>query len=203
MHTGSVSNWSVFCLIPRDRPISVMNSLYSVLWQFWVSTISMNAGQILSPIIHTYKFSRLRSPYIFLKNKLREFDTWSKHFPCGDRFINSPNLFSWWWICIVKRKLMWVALVTERLGLLLSRTGSNIKHCQDDPISFSKILKTSFSLKLLTLTVVFKGLTYLSNTFYFKIYNISFHCCCCCFLGGLFGALFNAINHHLSIFRMK
>ena len=36
------------------------------------------------------------SPYISIKNKLREFDKRSKHFPSGDYFISSPNLFSCW-----------------------------------------------------------------------------------------------------------
>ena len=35
------------------------------------------------------------SLYIFLENLLGEFDKRSKHFPFGDHFISSPNLFSW------------------------------------------------------------------------------------------------------------
>ena len=33
------------------------------------------------------------SPYILLKNELREFDKRSKHFPFGDHFIDSQDLF--------------------------------------------------------------------------------------------------------------
>ena len=34
------------------------------------------------------------SPYISLKNRLREFVCWSKLFPSSDHFINSHNIFS-------------------------------------------------------------------------------------------------------------
>ena len=34
------------------------------------------------------------SLYIFVKNKLREFDNRSRHFLCGDHFINSHDLIS-------------------------------------------------------------------------------------------------------------
>ena len=48
------------------------------------------------------------SLYDSKKNKLREFDKRSKHFPLGDYFINSHNLFSWLCFDNVRRKLMFV-----------------------------------------------------------------------------------------------
>ena len=55
------------------------------------------------------------SPYIFLKNELREFDKRSKHFPFGDHFIDSHDLFYLLCIDIVGRKLMLVTLWTWTL----------------------------------------------------------------------------------------
>ena len=47
---------------------------------------------------------------ISIKNKLREFDKRSMHFPFSDHFTNSHDLFSWLRIVIVGRKLMFVPL---------------------------------------------------------------------------------------------
>ena len=44
------------------------------------------------------------SPYISLKNQLREFVYWSKLFPSGDHFINSHSIFSRLCIDIVEWK---------------------------------------------------------------------------------------------------
>ena len=44
--------------------------------------------------------------YIFLTNKLREFDERSKHFLLGDQFTNSHNQISWQSVDMVRRKLM-------------------------------------------------------------------------------------------------
>ena len=64
------------------------------------------------------------SPYISLKNELREYDKRSEHFPSGDHFINSHNLISRQCMDIVRRKLMLVTIGTNivhtiRTGLLL------------------------------------------------------------------------------------
>ena len=52
------------------------------------------------------------SPYISLKNELRELDKRSRHFLYGDHFINSYNLISWQCMDIVRRKLMLVTVGT-------------------------------------------------------------------------------------------
>ena len=60
-----------------------------------------------SPLIYTYKFSKLISIYFLklLKNELRGFDKRSKHFLLSDHFINSHNLISWQCMDIIKGKL--------------------------------------------------------------------------------------------------
>ena len=65
----------------------------------------------LNPVSPQYLYtnSPYWSSYICIKNKLREFDKRSKHFPLGDHFINSHNLFS----CCV------LALLGENWCLLL------------------------------------------------------------------------------------
>ena len=50
------------------------------------------------------------SPYISLKNVLREFDKRSRHFLLGDHFINSHHLISCQCMDIVGRKLMLVTI---------------------------------------------------------------------------------------------
>ena len=50
------------------------------------------------------------SPYISLKNVLREFDKRSRHFLLGDHFINSHYLISCQCMDIVRRKLMLVTI---------------------------------------------------------------------------------------------
>ena len=52
---------------------------------------------------YQHKNSPKWSPYIFLKNKLREYDLRSKHFHLSDDFINSHNLHSWWSADVVRR----------------------------------------------------------------------------------------------------
>ena len=54
---------------------------------------------------HSHTNSPNWSLYISMKNKLREFDKRSKHFPSSDYFFNSHNLFSWLCIGIIRRKL--------------------------------------------------------------------------------------------------
>ena len=44
------------------------------------------------------------SPYVSLKNQLREFGCWSKLFPSGDHFINSHNIFCRLCIDIIERR---------------------------------------------------------------------------------------------------
>ena len=61
------------------------------------------------------------SPYILLKNELREFDKRSEHFPFGDHFIDSHNLFFWLCTDIVRRKLMLVTLWTCTLYAILGK----------------------------------------------------------------------------------
>ena len=60
-------------------------------------------------IFFKIQYAHTNSPnwslYISIKNKLREFDKRSKHFPSGDYFINSRNLFSWLCIDIFKEKI--------------------------------------------------------------------------------------------------
>ena len=48
------------------------------------------------------------SPYISLQNKSRENVSRSRHFPVGDHFLHSYNLFLWLCINIVRRKLCWL-----------------------------------------------------------------------------------------------
>ena len=50
------------------------------------------------------------SPYVSLKNLLKECDKQSKHFPLGDHFSNSLFHFSWLCIDIVERNLVLVTL---------------------------------------------------------------------------------------------
>ena len=54
------------------------------------------------------------TPYISLKNWLREFVCISKLFPPGDHFINSHHIFPWLCIDVVWRKLTLVTLGTLR-----------------------------------------------------------------------------------------
>ena len=67
-------------------------------------------------IFFKIQYAHTNSPnwslYISIKNKLREFDKGSKHFPSGDYFINSLNLFSWLCLIFLRRKLMLVTLAT-------------------------------------------------------------------------------------------
>ena len=69
-------------------------------------------------IVTTFKpqYPHANSPnwslYISFKNKLREFDKRSRHFPLGDHFINSHNLISWHCMDIVRRKLRLVTIGT-------------------------------------------------------------------------------------------
>ena len=63
------------------------------------------------------------SPYISLKSQSREFDKGSKHFFFGDHYINSHNLFSWWCIDSVRRKLMLVTLGKFLYQCFLGSTG--------------------------------------------------------------------------------
>ena len=66
----------------------------------------------LSPNIISHTNSPNWSLYIFVKNKLREFDNRSRHFLCGDHFINSHNLISWQCMDIMRRKLMLITIGT-------------------------------------------------------------------------------------------
>ena len=73
------------------------------------------------------------SPYISLKNWLREFVCISKLFPPGAYFINSHHIFPWLCIDVVWRKLTLVTLGTLRdirlslfhLTLFLQRVGGS------------------------------------------------------------------------------
>ena len=64
--------------------------------------------------ISTYKFSSL-SPYTSLENKLGEFDNISKHSPFDDHFTNSYNLFYWFCMNIVRRKMTLVTIGSWRV----------------------------------------------------------------------------------------
>ena len=59
------------------------------------------------------------SPYISLKNVLREFDKRSRHFLLGDHFINSHYLISCQCMDIVRRKLMLVTIGNWRVKVKL------------------------------------------------------------------------------------
>ena len=63
---------------------------------------------VLNPLIPKIHTQILQTgPYTFrsIKNKLREFHKRSKHFPLGDHFTHSHNLFSWLCIDNVKEKI--------------------------------------------------------------------------------------------------
>ena len=60
-----------------------------------------------------------RSPYISLKNVLREFDKRSRHLLFGDHFINSHYLISCQCMDVVRRKLMSVTIGTQRVKVKL------------------------------------------------------------------------------------
>ena len=79
---------------------------------FWASTCCVlgffRMIGLLNPIslnIHIQNHPPNWIPYISLRNWLREFVQRSKHFPLADHFIDSPNLFSWLCIDIVRRIL--------------------------------------------------------------------------------------------------
>ena len=57
-----------------------------------------------------------RPPYISLTNLPREFDKRAKHFPFGDHFVYSHNLFSWLYFDIVRRVLMLVTSKTSKVN---------------------------------------------------------------------------------------
>ena len=66
-------------------------------------------GYITLFVIH-YTNSLNRSLCIFIKNKFREFDKRSEHFPSGDYFINSHKLFLDVLMILFGRKFMFVNL---------------------------------------------------------------------------------------------
>ena len=80
-------------------------------WTFTVTLATMAASQPFKP-----QYPQTNSPnwslHISFKNKLRDFDKRSGHFPLGDHFINSHNLISWHCMDIVRRKLMLVTIGT-------------------------------------------------------------------------------------------
>ena len=104
--------------------ISLIPILKTCQFMFWGGgfvSVGILPGYLHLFCLHPFKsqYPRTNSPnwslYISLKNELREFDKRSKHFLLGDHFINSHNLISWQSMDIVRRKLKFVTIGTQRV----------------------------------------------------------------------------------------
>ena len=102
------------------REISKNQEGQSVLVQWWMS-VWKSVDCTVRPRYHFKPWYPLKnspnwSPYISLKNKLREFDNRSRLYSFSGHFVNSHNHFSWQHMDIGRRKLMLVTIGTLRVN---------------------------------------------------------------------------------------
>lgn len=108
-------------LTPNEDPVSCIeeDSAHS-----YVEEINLEDDQSIETknksLFRRFVFLLLyQSLYNSIKDKIREFDKRTKHFPLGDQFIDSHNLFSLLWLDIVRRRLMLGTLATKRVLRML------------------------------------------------------------------------------------